>query len=75
MSEQANGPHMPAQWRLVTNPATRAAAGELMAANSINSAGRGERHLSNFVFRGECDPCSPDGDLHREDGDHDPDQP
>ena len=74
MSEQANGPHMPAQWRLVTNPATRAEAGELMAANSIYSAGCGERHLGNLVLRSKCNPCGPDGDLHRKDDDHDPDQ-
>ena len=66
---------MPAQWRLVTNPATRAAAGELMAANSISSTRRGERHLGDLVLRGECDQANPDGDLQRKDRDHDPDQP
>src|SRR5688500_17915996 len=35
ISEQASGPHMPAQCRLVTSPATNAARGELMAASSM----------------------------------------
>ena len=35
MSEHASGPHIPAQCRLVTRPATNAAAGELTAANSM----------------------------------------
>jgi len=75
MSEQARGPHIPAQWRLVTNPATRAVAGELMAANSMRSAGRGERNLHYLVLRSKSDPGSPDGDLDSKDGHYDPDQP
>ena len=45
-----------------------------MAANSISSAGGGEWHLGDRVLRGKGDPGHPDGDLHRKDGDHDPDQ-
>jgi hypothetical protein len=35
MTAHASGPHIPAQWMLVTKPAMKAAAGELMLANSM----------------------------------------
>ena len=37
INEQASGPHMPAQCRLVTRPATKAVAGELIAASSMEA--------------------------------------
>src|ERR1017187_4251948 len=66
MMAQASGPHMPTQWRLVTRPATKAVAGELMAASSTGLTRGCERHFLDRVIPGDDEPGGPRGKLQRE---------